>query len=254
MQFAVIKKHVPTILAVVASVGVVTTAIFSGKASIRAYEIIAEKEKEKGEKLTKKEKVIATAPTYTKTVIFGGATIASIVACNLLNRKQIAALAGAYVMVESTYRTYRGKLKDIYGKEADDRIMAAMAEDAEPVNNYAPGAFWCCNLSAGPEGEPITWYDSLSNRKFELPLCKVLEAEYHLNRNFALGGQCAVNELYDFLGLTRMDGCDNIGWFVDPENEVYWIDFNHEKVTLDDGMEYYVIETPYGPFPLEDMY
>lgn len=26
-----------------------------------------------------------------------------------------------------------------------------------------------------------------------------------------------------------------------------WIDFNHKKVTLDDGMEIYIIEMPFDP-------
>ena len=30
-------------------------------------------------------------------------------------------------------------------------------------------------------------------------------------------------------------------------DELYWIDFNHRKVVMDDGLAVYILETPYGP-------
>ena len=66
----------------------------------------------------------------------------------------------------------------------------------------------------------------------------MLQAEYHLNRNFAIrGGDGTVNEFYEFLGLAPIDGGDTIGWAVC--DELRWVDFNHTKVTHKFYMRYY---------------
>ena len=73
----------------------------------------------------------------------------------------------------------------------------------------------------------------------------MLEAEYHLNRNWALGREICVNDLYDFLGIDKIPGGEALGWFY--EDGISWIDFNHHKTVLNDGLEVYVIDIEYPP-------
>ena len=49
----------------------------------------------------------------------------------------------------------------------------------------------------------------------------------------------------EMLGLSAIDGGEYVGWNCD--DGLYWIDFNHRKTVLDDGLEVYVIEMVWTP-------
>ena len=55
----------------------------------------------------------------------------------------------------------------------------------------------------------------------------------------------AVNDFYEMLGLSALDGGEYVGWNCD--DGIYWIDFNHRKTVLDDGLEVYIIEMVWTP-------
>ena len=74
---------------------------------------------------------------------------------------------------------------------------------------------------------------------------EVMDAEYHINRNFALRGETNLNEFYEFLGLDPTDAGCEIGWDIYSDEyafEKLWIDFEHHLVVTEDGTEYYRIE------------
>ena len=52
-----VKRNTPTILTCVGAAGVVTTSVFIAKATIKAVDILEEAKKEKGEELTRSEKI-----------------------------------------------------------------------------------------------------------------------------------------------------------------------------------------------------
>ena len=70
--------------------------------------------------------------------------------------------------------------------------------------------------------------------------------EYHLNRNFMFAGVIPLNDFYEFLGLEKTELGDAVGWS-SCNGDIYWIDFNHHRLTLDDGMEIYVIDMVFEP-------
>lgn len=47
------------------------------------------------------------------------------------------------------------------------------------------------------------------------------------------------------LGVAGLDGGEYVGWNCD--DGIYWIDFNHRKTVLDDGLEVYIIEMVWTP-------
>ena len=89
------------------------------------------------------------------------------------------------------------------------------------------------------------FYDTYSKRYFESSINRVLQAEYYLNRDFAIGGYRSVNDFYEFLGIAPINGGDEIGW--DIATGLAWIDFNHYKTVLDDGLEVCVIDMDWLP-------
>lgn len=124
-----------------------------------------------------------------------------------------------------------------------------ITEKAENVN--VTGAYFSmdCDLSIEDnDGSEKLFYDEFSNRYFEVTIEQVISAEYHLNRNYTLRGYSVLNELYEFLGLETTDNGSVLGWMPTDEGE-YWIDFNHRKVVMDDGLECYIIEMPFEPKP-----
>lgn len=79
-----------------------------------------------------------------------------------------------------------------------------------------------------------------------MSLEQVLAAEYHVNRNYILGGANVLNDLYSLLGLEETDFGEEMGWAPTDEGE-FWIEFNHRKAKLDDGTVFYILEMPFEP-------
>ena len=242
------KRNAPTILTALGGVGVVVTTVLAVKATPRAIDIL-EKEKEvKGEELTKMEIVKATGPVYILAVISGVGTLSCIFGANVLNKRQQAALASAYALIENSFKEYKSKLKDIYGEEAHNNVVNAIAiEKAQDISIRTENLCMECDLSIEDSGsEPRLFYDMHSERYFESTIERVMDAEYHLNRNYILRGYAYLNEFYEFLGIEQTDYGSVLGWAPNDDG-MYWIDFNHRKTVLDDGLEIYIIDMPFEP-------
>lgn len=80
---------------------------------------------------------------------------------------------------------------------------------------------------------------------------EVLKAEYETNRILTTGWGVTVNEFYELLGLPGIHEYSELGWSSCMMEDMYWhawIEFNHRKVTMDDGTECCIIELPLEPF------
>lgn len=249
-----IRKYSPVALSCVASVGVVVTAIAAAKATPRAVALVYANSRKNHDgdpyAYTKKEAFIAAWKCYIPAVAFGASTIVCIMGANALNRRQQAALTSAYALVQNSYKEYKDKLKELYGEEAHNAIMdSIIKEKCKEVSISANGGWYDSSLDFGEGMEPEvsrTFYDSFSQRYFESTIEKVIQAEYHLNRNFMFAGVIPLNDFYEFLGLEKTKLGDAVGWS-SCNGDIYWIDFNHHRLTLDDGMEIYVIDMVFEP-------
>ncbi len=243
------KRNGSTILTCAGAVGTIATTITAVKATPKALTLLKEAKEEKGEELTKLEVVRVAGPSYIPTILIGASTLACIFGANVLNKHNQAALASAYALLDTSFKEYKEALKELYGEEAHQNIMDHIAiEKAKEVGITAESL--CANTCLTDDescGDPVLFYDDWSGRYFESTIEQVITGEYHLNRNFVLRGYVTLNELYDFLGLETTDYGNTVGWAV--EDELYWVDFNHHKVVMDDGLECYIIETPWGPSP-----
>lgn len=240
-----IFKNKATLLAIVGSIGVIVTAVSAVKATPKAIDILGRAEYENKEKLSKKEIVAKTVPVYIPTILIGTATIACIIGADILSKNQQKCIASAYILAENAYKDYKNKVRELYGEETHQRILEEIAV-AKDVNITASTFIECANLEFKDSNEEERlFYDFYSSRYFKSTISKVLQAEYHLNRNFILGGRINVNQFYEFLGLDELMCGDEIGW--DIGSGLSWIDFNHKLSTLDDGMECYIIDMVFEP-------
>lgn len=249
------KRHGSTILSVAGGVGVVLTTVTAIKATPKALESLEEAKKDKKEDLTTIEKIKIAGPKYIPTILIGTGTIACIFGANITNKRHQAALVSAYTLVDSSFKEYKQKLKELYGEETHNNVVDAIAVEKVDRDWRISGSYFCesCDLANEEAcGEPVLFYEEISSRYFESTIEQVINSFYHLNRNYTLRGYAYLNELYDFLGLEQNDYGSVMGWAPNDDGQ-YWIEFNTRKTVLDDGLEVYILEMPFEPFydPLE---
>lgn len=242
-----LKRNASTILTCIGGVGVVATAVMSAKATPKALLLLDEAKKEKGEELTKFEKVKTAAPAYIPAAIVGVSTIACVFGANALNKRQQADLMSAYALLDSSYKDYKKKVGELYGENADKEVKAELAKD-----KYVDEAVEL------KDGNKQLYYDEFSERYFEATTEDLLRAENMVNREMAATAGVFLNEFYDAVGLERTDYGDYMGW---SSCELYdtcwssWLEFYHEKVIMDDGLEVTIITFGMEPtFDFENYY
>ena len=233
-----LKRNAPTILTSIGGVGVVTTAVMAAKATPKAMTLLQQAEEEKGEKLTKLEKVNVAGPVYIPTALMGAATIACIFGANSLNKRNQAALTSAYAMVSNSYQEYKKKVEELYGKDGEEQVVKEIAKDKYDENDI--------------HGEGELFYDEFSGRFFYSTVEAVQRAEYQINRDLVMQDWATINDFYGYLKIPGVDGGDIIGWSTPMNGEMYWqpwVDFSHLKVVDDDGLEYYILRMYQEPMP-----
>lgn len=237
-----LKRHSSTILTCIGAVGVIGTAVTAVRATPKAIKLIEQTEYETGEELTKLEIVKLAGPAYIPSILIGASTITCIFGANALNKRQQAALVSAYALIDSSYKQYRNKVKELFGEEADVKILEAIAKD------HYVGVPGCVSIDT--DGEKTLFYEEYRGKYFESTMEAVINAEYHFNRNFAMRGYANLNEFYEFLGLSETKEGSVLGWTsweLAEQYEASWIDFDHRKTELDGGVECYMISMPIPP-------
>lgn len=239
-----LRRNSSTILTCVGAVGVVATAVMAVKATPKALMLIEEAKAEKGEELTKMEKVKVAGPSYIPTIITGAATLACIFGSNVISKHQQATLMSAYALLDSSYKEYKNKVDELYGEEAGKRVREEIAKD-----KYAGD-------DVSVEDSKELFYDFYSGRYFESTKEDVLMAQYEINRAMVVNYAASLNEFYELLGIPTRPEYEDIGWAWGQIEEMYWhpwIEFDHEKMIIDDesdghgGLECTIIHMPMEP-------
>lgn len=235
----------PKILTALGIIGTVSTAVMAVRATPKALRLIKVKKDElETDKLTCAELIQTTWQCYTPSALIGVGTIACIVGIGVMDGRNQAALSSAYAMLNESYKQYRQAAKKVYGEDADRKIHAEIAKDAQ-VASYDWG-YQVYNMDMDQKSEQLLFYDLASRKYFTTTMAAVLNAQYHVNRNLSLRGDCSLNEYLSFLGVDGVDKGDEIGWditYMVEELECYWLDFDNQKTTLEDGLECIVIDT-----------
>lgn len=247
-----LKRNSSTFLTAISSFGVIATVILAIKETPKAMHLVQEAEESKGTKLTNKEIIQTCWKCYMPAISTGVSTILCIAGSNVISNKNRAALISAYDLANRSYNQYKDKLKEIYGEEAHEKIIDSIVKEKSKNVKISSECMWSTNSLNVEEDESAIrlFYDYLSDRYFESTLAKVIEAEYHLNRNFQISGCISINDWYDLLGLCHNDSLEYVSWNADnmyQSGMVPWIEFSHREVVLDDGLVCCIIDIPYGP-------
>lgn len=164
MNNTFLKRHSSTILTVIGAIGVGATAVIAVKDTPKALQILEEAKQEKGEDLTVKEKIVTAGPVYIPAIAVGVSTIACIFGANTLNKRNQAALMSAYALLDQSYKDYKRKVSDIYGKDADKKIIEEVAkEELEPRDS----------IDDTDDSNVVTIFDGTTMRSFESVLDRI---------------------------------------------------------------------------------
>ena len=238
------KRNGGTILSCLAVGGVAGTAILSGRAAIKAKEKLKEKPD-----MSTKEKVKELTPIYILPASVGVATVACILGANGLSRKQQASMLAAGVMLEQTYKRYKGKAEELLGK---GKVETEIAKDdyndiPKPEIGKEERLFYYNYYHDDPTDLYGFYFTSTKE--------KVLKAEYDLNRTFNIRSIVTLNDFMKLLDHDPVEGGDEVGWSYELGHDYYgysWIDFEHYDTVMDDGLECTIITTPFDPCMLDN--
>lgn len=225
-----LKKHSSGILCGLSVVGLVTTVYSAINETPKALELARENPDDKGI-----DKIISVLPAYKKTIVIGLSTTAVIVSNHFLNEKKQQGLSSAYLMLDQAYKDLYRRTEYVCGREKGLEIKREQIYEAE--------------LNETPYDNECRFFEEYSNTFFNRTIESVIEAEYRLNRLFQLRGYVTLNDFYKYLDLPEVSFGDVMGWSLDAGAEFYgysWIDFYHEKVSIDDT-ECRIIQMPYRP-------
>jgi hypothetical protein len=238
-----LKRNSSTILTFAGAAGVIATTVTAVKATPKALVALEIAKEEKGEELTNLEKIKIAGPAYIPSVVLGASTLACIFGANVLSRRGQASLMSAYALVDNGYKDYKKKVEELYGEEASAQVRAGIAKDKYEEHPHQP-----------PEEGKRLYFDFYSSRYFEATPAFVKTAEYEFNRKLMMDDCVYLNEWYQLLDIPPLDHGLDFGWSTCANSDMYWqtwVDFHHEKVVMDDGLECIIIsfnQEPYDDF------
>ena len=242
-----IKRNMPTILSIGAAVGVVVSNILTNKASIKATLKVDEVEKKKRRELTFIEGVKVVAPIYAPSIVVGAATIGCIFGSNFLNKKQLAALAGAMGILQANFKRYREEVVHEVGQEKEEEIWKGTRSPMIKTVSEKESYFI--------DTTGLTFFiDSLTDEGFYTDKATVESAILKLNRKLALSPNQTVtlNQFRNDLELHPINFGNIVGWSkIDmDENDKTdeWIDI--QLVPFENNEGYYLryLDLPHGLF------
>ena len=248
-----IKKASPEIMVVAGVVGVVTSTVMACKATTKVNDILEETrkqvddvhnvldsdvitEEEYNNDDAKKDLAIIYTQTgvkliklYAPSVIVGALSITGILASHKILKKRNVALTAAYATIDRSFKEYRGRVVERFGKELDRELrynIKAQEIEEKTVdkdgnetiekktisvvdpNMYSDYARIFDNGSMGWTKDP----------EYNLMFLKLQQNQ--ANDRLRAQGYLFLNDVYDMLGIPRTKAGQIVGWIYDEDNPV----------------------------------
>ena len=163
-------KYGSIALTCLGGLGVIATSVLAARSTPKAMKLLENAKEEKGEELTKVEVIKTAAPAYASTIAVGAATIACIIGIGLLDRRSQGSLMSAYALLDKSYRTYRDKVTELYGEDADKTVKNSIAKDVYEEEKDALDV-----MLEEAEDEEVLFLDMNTLEYFNAKLTDVIE-------------------------------------------------------------------------------
>lgn len=266
------KKHSPEILAVTGVIGIVTSAVMACKATTKVNDIVDEAKEtidkihesvgkglhtsdgeEYTEEIAKKDLTITYVQTglkfvklYGPSVALGIASIGCMLGSNHILRKRNIALAAALTNVATSFKEYRGRLVDRFGKDLDRELRFGIkAKEIEETVTDEDGKETTVKKTVEVV-DPNTAHSIYSivfcegntgwTRNAELNKVFLIQQQNWANDKLKMNGILTLNEVYDMVGAPRTAYGQIAGWVYTDDSSIgdNFVDFgifdvNNEK-------------------------
>lgn len=203
---SVITANSPVLLVGAAITGVVATGVLAAKGGWKARGIIDDYTIETGEKPDLQKHVQLTWLCYAAPVLTGASTILSVVGVHSIHSKRNAALAGLYAVANNRLDSYTEKAEEMLGPKKTQELTNKVAQ--ESVNNHPVVDHEVIMTGTGTE----LCYDEWSGRYFMGSMMVIERAINEVNRQLIEDGDVSLNDFYDHIGLTPVEGATDHGW------------------------------------------
>ena len=255
-----LQKHSPEILVVAGVIGAVASAVMACKATTKLSDILddsrdkidsihdvienpdkvnEEYTQEDGNKdlaIVYTQTALKVAKVYAPAVILGGLSITAILTSNNILRKRNIALAAAYTAVDKSFKEYRGRVVERFGKELDKELRYNIkAKEVEETVTDEKG-----NEKTVKKTVDVVDPNAISEfAKFfddgcigwtkdpELNMIFLRQQEAAATKRLEDRGHLFLNEVYDMLGIPRTRAGQIVGWIYDKKNPIgdNYVDF-----------------------------
>lgn len=237
-----VEKHAPEILLVTGIVSVVATAVLAARGATKATDILAKKKAESEEPIEKKEKVKVYAESYGPAVVTGIVAVGSMIGAHVISTNRIASLANAYALAEGSYKIYQEKVKEIVGEKKEGDIRDEVAKEKvkqHPLNDK--------DVIVVGNGD-VLCFDTLSGRYFKSTMNKIQKAVNTVNEVMKSENYISLNELYDQVGLPKIEIGDYLGWSAGKYVEIRFTSaLSTEDSVVGEGIPCLVLDYLIGP-------
>lgn len=217
-----LNDNAPALLTAFGAVGVVGTAVLTGRATFRAAEVIREEQIDRNieanhnSPLTKTEKVKLVWPLYIGAVSSGVLSCGAIIMSHRISSRRAAMLAAAYALNEKKLEEYQEKVKEKLGikkeKEARDEI------NQDQITRVADGGFEFANPLAGK----VWIMEAYTGRPFLSTVETVKRAVNDINAEINDAGAVRLSDFYDELKIPHVSTSDYFGFTRENRLELDW--------------------------------
>lgn len=204
-----------TILTAGGVVGTVATAVLTGRATLKASEILLtekfeydpEKNDVKVNQLTKTEVVLKVWPLYIPPVVMGGVTITSIIMAHRMSAQKAAAMAALYGLSQKQFEEYKTKVTEKLTGPKSQQIKDELAQERA---DKTPGAQTIIIV-----GDEVLCFDELTGRYFKSTMEQIRKAVNDTNEEILHHDGASASFFYNLLGLPATAWTDDVGWNTD---------------------------------------
>lgn len=199
-------------------VGVVGTAVLTGRAAFKAAAIIEAELDQRAQadlhvgredinvSMSKTDTVKLVGVQFLPPVLVGSTTIAAIIMANRMSAQKAAALAAAYGISQKQLDEYKHKVEEKLGLKKAETIRDEIQQDR--VTENPPREI----IIVG-NGE-VLFFDAYSGRYFKSTVEKVRQAEQAVQREIMDSTTASLGLFYDELNLPQIGMSNDVGWNV----------------------------------------
>ena len=215
-----VVRYSPQILTGLGITGFAVTAALTGKAVIKAVDLIDEEKelrKDDDSEFTKVEMVKIAWRPFVPAVTLGIASTVCLVGANSISTNRTAAIATAYQIAKTGITEYKDAVIETIGEEKEREVQQNALEKRMEKNPIKESQI----IFADRDGVPC--YDPWSDRYFKADVDAIKKAGIKLSRDMMLdmSGYVSLNDFYDEINLGRTEAGKVLGWnIVDGTVEV----------------------------------